>query len=238
MIKLICFDFWDTIYKNQQRALKNNHIYNLVYNAFDKQIAVEQIKIVFDSFKKNQKVMQYSNLDKISAIENKFNIYLSDNIKTNLNSNISNTILKYLPRLYKGVSDFLKFCKSKNYKITLVSNTNFSYGSSMRIVMKNDNILNYFDKLYFSDETKIRKPNPKAFLNICKDFSIKPNECLFIGDSETRDIVGAKSQGLFTAKKCTTKNISEHSAADTKFVAFTELKEKIKKGDFYNEISQ
>ena len=161
-----------------------------------------------------------------------------EDIKTNLDKNISNTILKYPPKLYKGVPDFLKFCKSENYKTALVSNTNFSYGSSMRIVMKNDNILNYFDKLSFSDETKIRKPNPKAFLNICKDFSINTNECLFIGDSETRDIEGAKSQGLFTAKKCTTKNIFEHSVADVKFITFTELKKKLKKGDFYNEISR
>ena len=132
MIKLICFDFWNTIYKNQQRALKNNHIYNLVYNAFDKQIAVEQIEIVFDSFKENQKIIQYSNLDKISAVEDKYGIYLYDDIKTNLDKNISNTILKYPPKLYKGVPDFLKFCKSENYKTALVSNTNFSYGSSMR----------------------------------------------------------------------------------------------------------
>ena len=82
----------------------------------------------------------------------------------------------------------------------------------------------------------MRKPNNEIFEKVCKKYNCTPKNCLFIGDSEKKDINGPKTYGFYTAKKCTFENIKIDSNADIKFTCFSDLiKEFIEGGIFYGK---
>ncbi len=47
-----------------------------------------------------------------------------------------------------------------------------------------------------SEELGIRKPDPRIFLRAAQVLDVHPDECLFVGDSYSNDVVGAKSAGM------------------------------------------
>lgn len=235
MVRLVCFDFWNTLYENIPNNPKKEYTYNLIYDAFNKKISINQITEYmkkFDTVFNDNK--QYTNLNRIEFLEKNFHLFLLKQDKLNLDKKISEAVIKYPPILDNEVINFLKFLKRRKYNIILVSDTNYSYGESIRKILESDGILGYFDCLIFSDETNLRKPNPKIFQFICKRFNVTPNQCLFIGDSEEKDIIGPKNQGFYTAKKCNNENFMSPSKCNIKFTSFSDLqKEFIRGGIFY-----
>lgn len=55
-----------------------------------------------------------------------------------------------------------------------------------------------FDVILTYDDTKRKKPNPKPFIMIAKKMNLKPEQILFVGDSLSRDVKGAKKVGMRT----------------------------------------
>jgi putative hydrolase of the HAD superfamily len=55
-----------------------------------------------------------------------------------------------------------------------------------------------FNCIILSEEIGIRKPDPRIFLLAAAKIGIQPQECLYIGDSYARDIVGAGQAGMMT----------------------------------------
>jgi len=56
----------------------------------------------------------------------------------------------------------------------------------------------YFDKIYLSYQTKFLKVNPESFKLIIKDFNVKPEECVMIGDSIDSDMKTPSALGMKT----------------------------------------
>ena len=87
-------------------------------------------------------------------------------------------------KLYRGVEEVLEFIKSANKHLVLITN-----GRSDMQNFKIDklHIRHYFDKIYISDDYNppARKPSTIMFENFLKDFNLKPEECIYFGDSET-----------------------------------------------------
>lgn len=66
----------------------------------------------------------------------------------------------------------------------------------------------FIDTIVTSEEAGEEKPSVKAFEMILRKLNIRPEESLMIGDSQTKDVEGAKSMGmralLFTEKQSDT----------------------------------
>ena len=58
--------------------------------------------------------------------------------------------------------------------------------------------LQNYNRRIFTGEPDIRKPNPGAFMNVCRTLSIRPENCISIGDQLSTDILPAKSLGMGT----------------------------------------
>lgn len=50
-------------------------------------------------------------------------------------------------------------------------------------ILKQHNIIGYFDEFVFGNEVEKGKPNPDIFLKACEKLSEKPEECLVLEDS-------------------------------------------------------
>lgn len=95
--------------------------------------------------------------------------------------------------------EFLLEMKSK-YRIFLLSNTNAIHESWFSQKLKNEfgtRLSDYFEKVYYSHEIGMRKPNKEIFDFVLSKNNLFPNETVFIDDS-IQHIEGAKSIGIHT----------------------------------------
>lgn len=53
----------------------------------------------------------------------------------------------------------------------------------------------YFDPIVTSAALGIRKPHPRIFLETARLMGLRPQSCAYVGDTVSRDVVGARSAG-------------------------------------------
>jgi len=89
----------------------------------------------------------------------------------------------------------------EKYRTFLLSNNNeIHYDWIINYIKKEFGIENYdqhFEKAYFSQHMRLRKPNVNIFEQVIKENNLNPKETLFIDDSP-QHIEGAKKAGLHT----------------------------------------
>ena len=96
---------------------------------------------------------------------------------------------KYL-KVQEGLVDFLKYLKPA-YKTAIATNRTVS----MALVLKEFALDGYFDMVVTAADVKKPKPHPETIEKILNRFAIKPEEAIFIGDSEV-DRELAKNTGV------------------------------------------
>lgn len=95
---------------------------------------------------------------------------------------------KYL-LLYPGAKDVFDSLKNQGIKIGIVTSKNRRASMHCLDVLK---LNDYFDVIVTFDDVKECKPSPDGLLKACADFSLNPQECLYVGDANT-DYLAAKN---------------------------------------------
>lgn len=113
------------------------------------------------------------------AIPNGLNNPKYNDCLTLFKEHYSNTMEQYT-HPYDGILELLTELKKKNVLIIVLSN---KFDSAVKPLCKK-----YFDGLYDlaigENEANPPKPNPTSTLAILKHFNLKPEEVIFVGDSE------------------------------------------------------
>jgi putative hydrolase of the HAD superfamily len=112
--------------------------------------------------------------------------------------------LAHPPKLYcsKTLSTLQKIKSAGDVTVSLLSNTAFIKGSTLRLALEQLEILQFLDFQLFSDETGIAKPNPRFFelmLQTIHDHRQEPlrrENIVHIGDNVIADIQGAEASGI------------------------------------------
>jgi putative hydrolase of the HAD superfamily len=122
---------------------------------------------------------------------------------TKLYHEMEQLVFKHLPVIYcANTSAALSRLKEENYTISLLSNTAFIKGSTLREVLKRLEIHHLFDFQLYSDEVGMSKPNQELFqlmiktVTSSKDIHLK--EIIHIGDNIKADIEGGSIAGIST----------------------------------------
>jgi putative hydrolase of the HAD superfamily len=108
----------------------------------------------------------------------------------------STPLLEALPSLCPGAGEILQRVKELGCRIGLISNTGRTPGYILRTVLERFGILTFFDALTFSDELRVRKPNPKIFLHNLEQMKVRPSGVMHVGDDLRCDVGGAKGVGM------------------------------------------
>lgn len=173
--------------------------YALTAKAFE-QLGANHFEAFFRRDQQNQVIDDYeiSKIDNTAfrnAIRSQFNIQVDDATF----DKAWNAMLLTIPpeRL-----TFLKVLGSK-YRLFLFSNTNDIH---LKMLLGKWKLENYFEKVYYSNQFKLRKPDPDAFLKIVRDNRLDLHETLFVDDT-IRHIQAAKQLGLKTLHLTKDKNI-------------------------------
>ncbi|NOX15921.1 MAG: HAD family hydrolase [Epsilonproteobacteria bacterium] len=95
-------------------------------------------------------------------------------------------------KLYDGISKLLTFLQKRGFKMAILSNKPNSFTKLCVIkYLKNWN----FDAVYGIREGIPRKPSSAGVEEILKELQVKPQDCLFIGDTKI-DMLTAKSADI------------------------------------------
>ena len=106
----------------------------------------------------------------------------------------------------------------KRWKVGLISN--FTYAPAIHASLRKLGISEFFDAVVVSEEIGWRKPHRRIFESALKKLRVDPAETVFVGDSPTEDIRGARALGIRTVF------VPSH------FFSATELVESGEKPDF------
>lgn len=88
--------------------------------------------------------------------------------------------------------EVLKYIKSK-YRIAMITNGNVDM---QREKLKRSTIQYHFDTIMISGEFGIPKPDARIFLEMCRRLNVKPEECVYVGDSLKHDVSGSIGAGM------------------------------------------
>ena len=128
-----------------------------------------------------------------------------DSVRSSFNNNLTDA---QIDRAWDAMLLELPYARLKllnnlrpKYQTLVLSNTNAIHVQTFdRIVSATSGgklIYDFFDKVYFSNEMGMRKPDPEIYSYVLEENKLDPSKTLFIDDME-ENIVGAKSLGIKT----------------------------------------
>jgi HAD superfamily hydrolase (TIGR01509 family) len=104
---------------------------------------------------------------------------------------------QYRPQLEDGAVECLRQLRASAARIALLSNTVLPLGT-IRLLLKEFGILDFFDAVACSSEIAYRKPHNLSFRAILGLLHAVPGESAMVGDSLEIDVAGAAAVGITT----------------------------------------
>ncbi len=99
--------------------------------------------------------------------------------------------------LRTGVKEMLEQLKERDYHIGVISNNASLY--NVFNVLDDYGIRTYMEDVEVSSITGYRKPHPEIFRISMRQMQEKPENCVYVGDTLSRDVIGSKSFGFAKA---------------------------------------
>ena len=103
-------------------------------------------------------------------------------------------ITDYHRELRPGVKGMLDGLKARGYHIGVISNNASLY--NVFNVLEAYGIRDYMEDVTVSSITGYRKPHPEIFRISMRQMRCRPENCVYMGDTVSRDIIGAKQAGF------------------------------------------
>ncbi|MDA8087705.1 MAG: HAD family hydrolase [Nitrospiraceae bacterium] len=94
--------------------------------------------------------------------------------------------------LFPGVKGFLEEA-SENFLTALVSDAQWPFAEPELAML---GLESYFRSIILSSRIGHRKPDPRPFEAAMKELKVRPEDCIYIGDSPERDLQGARNAGI------------------------------------------
>jgi len=203
LIRAIIFDFIGTLasVKNYSLEVSKMKLYNAIIEAgFN--VSVESFLEAYSQAHEKYRVVRYQELIEVTnavwiseALNNMgFKTNPEDiHIKTAVNVFFEDYLnsLELRPCVKKLLNKV-----SMGYKLGLASN--FTYAPVIYAGLRNLGINQFFNTVLVSEDVGWRKPHKKIFEEALRRLGVTAEETVYVGDSPTEDINGAKAVGMKT----------------------------------------
>lgn len=205
MLKIVSLDLWDTIIeddpnleeKRGEIRIKKLYEYLSPLNITIKDVKKAYQKMsdwLFSTQKKTQKSINVS--QQIYFIFKEFGTVPNSAVLEDIKMSYESAIFEFPPKVIDNVYKFLEKLKRLNLRLCVLSDAGRTPGWALKEILNRYKLINYFEKIFFSDEIGYVKPNKNTFNKIIKEFNVKKEEVVHIGDSIEKDIIGAKEFGI------------------------------------------
>lgn len=184
MIKAILFDFDGTMSNRQANA----------YGVFEEYLAPyfkELSDIEFESVLQDLMITDCNGSIKIKfrlePFVAKYGKYLPDDFIDVFTNYYMEYMWKYAVLKPEAIS-VLEKLKSDGYKVGLLSNGD---SKSQHDKIDHCELGNYFDEIIVTGDYGVSKPDPEIYRIMANKLDVKSEECIYIGDTFSTDILGA-----------------------------------------------
>lgn len=188
MKPLLILDLDGTLYdfdNGKTKNFKKSRVYKAVKSNACKFIAQKQRTSINEAQKIYKKVVIEFDGEVSIGLEKTFGIDRYEYFKAAFDLNPKDFITK---------KDLRPFIKGLKTDIAILTGAPKVWAD---VVLDYLNLTEYKEKL-FTGESDIRKPNPKAFEQVCSSLKFAPANCISVGDQLKTDIIPAKSLGMKT----------------------------------------
>lgn len=195
MIKAVIFDLGGTLrYQPSVEEVREQLLLSLKVHNIDTSVADEFGKRLTFLLNCRERLDISNDILAINILNNIFREFGINGCAREVAEYVARSLCKIstFPQASTKVIDNLI---NNGYKIALLSNTiwpSYIYKEELAIYLK------YFTSIKFSDETLIRKPNKKAFIDVCEELNHEYKNIMMVGDSIDNDIIPAKELGMKT----------------------------------------
>ncbi|MES2826885.1 MAG: HAD family hydrolase [Bacteroidota bacterium] len=206
------FDLWLTLIKsNPNFKIERAKHFHKYFNRKDK--TIEEISAIFrkvDLMVNSINEKTGKNIDAeemylmvISIINDYSSDFSNVDVET-LYEQMETLVLEHLPQIYcnNSIGVLKSIRASGKSTISLLSNTGFIKGSTLRKILTRLELDQILDFQLYSDEVRMSKPNPQFFqlmidtIDRKKHSQIELHEIIHIGDNVVADIKGAEYLGI------------------------------------------
>ena len=212
LYKHYSFDLWLTLIKsNPQFKLERAKIFHAQYNPLKK--SFEEVATIFRKVdlmcnSMNEKTGKNIDADEmylmVISLINDYNPSFEGIDAEQLYVDMEQLIFNYLPVIYDDAtrSTLARLTESGKSTVSLLSNTGFIKGVTLRKILKVLEIEQYLDFQLYSDEQRMSKPNLQFFqlmldtIDRQKHTELELHEIVHIGDNPVADIHGAGKLGI------------------------------------------
>jgi putative hydrolase of the HAD superfamily len=98
-------------------------------------------------------------------------------------------------RPFAGMSRMLIALRELGMKLAIITNGEVEFQSRHIAVL---GLKDLVDEILISEAEGLRKPDAAIFIRAAQRFSVRPADCLFVGDNPVSDILGAHAVGMRT----------------------------------------
>ena len=207
------FDLWLTLIKsNPEFKIQRAHFFHQNFNNTGKSVddvarVFRQVDLMCNAV--NEKTGKNIDDDEmylmVISLVNGDSLNIDEIDYTALHLQMEDLLFKYPPQMYSAVTtEVLEHLKQKSgATFSLLSNTGYITGKTLRKVLALYGLDNYFDFQLYSDEAGMSKPNPeflKTMLNNIdiynpgKDIPLK--NIVHVGDNPKNDMLAADAIGI------------------------------------------
>jgi len=233
-IKAISFDFWHTLFTEQPEMTrlyqKRKHSVlaemlpdhcGLLDTDFSRACSIEA-KLHEQIWESEHRTLPVA--ERVTTILNHLELSVTEPMLATIVTRFEENILDHPPIIIDGAREALHQLAGR-YRLGIISDVGFSPGRVLKRVLADNDLLDVFDSLVFSDEAGRAKPHKELFQRTARSLSAGPGEMVHVGDLERTDIIGAKQSGYrairFTG--ITPMNEDEQTAADFVTDRLTEI---------------
>ncbi len=197
-IRAITFDFWGTLFRDANGSERHQlRVDALCAAAGVEEAAADAVLLdVMAEFMRHHLETQHT-LTPIDAVHmacDRLNAALAPEAARALADSFGNAILEHPPAPIEDALEAVRAAAART-PIAIISDTGFSPGANLRILLEREAFLHHFSALTFSDETGMAKPQLPMFERTAHLLGAAPHELLHLGDLEPTDIVGAHQAG-------------------------------------------
>ncbi len=127
-----------------------------------------------------------------------------------------------------GAEEALRALNSR-YLCCIATSAGHSGVEEMLLALKRVGAEKYFDFFYSAKELGVSKPDPEFFRKVAERVGFKPSNCIMVGNSYEKDIIGARKSGMKTVwLNSLSENNGVHADADIIIHRMDDLANKIK----------
>lgn len=186
MIKAVIFDMYETLITHYDSPLY-----------FGRQMAAEagipesRFRSLWDASEQDRTIGKISLEEILEKIMRKNRCY-SEKLLARITEKRLETKRECFRHLHPGILPMLTALKEQKLLIGLISNCYSEEATAIRESV----LFPYFDAVYLSWEQGVRKPDPEIYRRCMEHLSVKPQECLYVGDGGSGELEAARELGI------------------------------------------